>query len=332
MYVYRCLSLAAQAQDIEIKQAMAGFDAICSANAFIEIQVGDGDTTELVKRVSDVERYVPNTLSPTFLRIFELDAELPIDWNLEFRVMNKGTLLNNIIGQIDIDLEDRLLGEPKLQERLAFMIYKDYYEKKVMELKHDYSKEADHQKSTLQSEITNLTQMIDSFDRDFKIPVEYKELKNTSKSSTSQGTVEMFVECLPFDISRMIPPQPLAEPTVMDYEVRLVILETNNIVIPEGKSLLSIMVEARMDASATGTSKEETFETDCHNGSKDGYGVFNWRMKFNFRTPCQFPRMKVTVYDFSPFGTNENIGDATISLKRLIIINIKYRVLSTLRT
>jgi hypothetical protein len=76
------------------------------------------------------------------------------------------------------------------------------------------------------------------------------------------------------------------------------------------------MVEAVMDGSATGTGKEERLETDVHNGSENGWGIFNWRMKFNFKTPCQFPRLKVGVYNFSAFGTNENIGDATISLRR----------------
>jgi|APCry1669189241_1035207.scaffolds.fasta_scaffold342781_1 hypothetical protein len=46
------------------------------------------------------------------------------------------------------------------------------------------------------------------------------------------------------------------------------------------------MVEARMDALATGTGLEEVNETDVHNGSEDGWGIFNWRMKFHFRTPC----------------------------------------------
>lgn len=82
------------------------------------------------------------------------------------------------------------------------------------------------------------------------------------------------------------------------------------------KKVTDIMVKCSMDASATGTGSEETKETDVHNGSEDGNGVFNWRMKFNFKTPCQFPRMKLNVEDFSAFGTNENIGEATISLKR----------------
>ena len=29
--------------------------------------------------------------------------------------MNKGTIINNLIGSVEIDLEDRILGEPKLK-------------------------------------------------------------------------------------------------------------------------------------------------------------------------------------------------------------------------
>ncbi len=36
------------------------------------------------------------------------------------------------------------------------------------------------------------------------------------------------------------------------------------------------------------------------------------------KTPCEFPRIKIAVYDFSAFGTNESLGEATLSLKRLL--------------
>lgn len=107
---------------------MAGLNAVCSANAFIEIQVGDGSTDDLIKKMSDSDRYVPDTLSPMFLRVFELDGEVPTDWLLQIRVMNKGTISNDLIGSVEIDLEDRLFGEPSLKERFAYMVYKDYYE------------------------------------------------------------------------------------------------------------------------------------------------------------------------------------------------------------
>jgi hypothetical protein len=122
---------------------MAGQNAICSANAYIEIQVGDGSTDDLIKKISDSDRFMPDTLSPTFLRVFELDGELPLDWLMLIRIMNKGTVSNDLIGQIEIDLEDRLLGERHLKERISYIIYRDYFEKEVAKLKHDYSKEAE---------------------------------------------------------------------------------------------------------------------------------------------------------------------------------------------
>lgn len=88
---------------------MAGMDAINSANPFVEIEVGDGMNLDNIKKVSDPERYVENTLSPSFFRIYELDGLLPTDWNMELRIMNKG-IMNSMIGRVRIDLEDRLMG------------------------------------------------------------------------------------------------------------------------------------------------------------------------------------------------------------------------------
>lgn len=74
-----------------------------------------------------------------FLRTYELDGFLPQDWQLQIRVMNKGTISNSLIGEMEIDLEDRLMGEPKLKERFAFVIYKDFYEKEIEKIRLDYS-------------------------------------------------------------------------------------------------------------------------------------------------------------------------------------------------
>lgn len=51
-----------------------------------------------------------NTLFPGFYRIYELDAELPRDWKLTLNIKNKG-MIDNVIGSVEIDMEDRLLGE-----------------------------------------------------------------------------------------------------------------------------------------------------------------------------------------------------------------------------
>lgn len=48
---------------------------------------------------------------PGFFRMYELDAFLPVDWKMELRIMNKNTIGSNMIGKVEIDLEDRLFGE-----------------------------------------------------------------------------------------------------------------------------------------------------------------------------------------------------------------------------
>ena len=40
------------------------------------------------------------------------------------------------------------------------------------------------------------------------------------------------------------------------------------------------MVTIALDATATGTGEAISKETDCHNGSEDGNGQFNWRFYF----------------------------------------------------
>ena len=54
-----------------------------------------------------------------------------------------------------------------------------------------------------------------------------------------------------------------------------------------------------------------------HNGSKTGWGQFNWRMKFNLTLPCEFPRIKFAIHD-SGYISDDSIGEAAINLKRTI--------------
>jgi hypothetical protein len=128
----------------------------------------------------------------------------------------------------------------------------------------------------------------------------------------------MFVEVLPLDIAREISPSVLSKPLPLEYEVRLIILETLNIpLITKKGNIVDIFVRASMDSSATGTDAVISKETDTHLGSKDGDGQFNWRMKFPFIWPCPFPRLILSVYDMNAFTSDECMGEATVSLKRI---------------
>ena len=40
-------------------------------------------------------------------------------------------------------------------------------------------------------------------------------------------------------------------------------------------------------------------------------------MRFPFIWPCPFPRIILSVYDMNAFSSDENLGEATVSLKRI---------------
>ena len=64
---------------------MAGMTALCTANPYPVIKIGDGigDAEKNIKKtVRDRDRSMDNNLSPIFFRIYDLDCNFPQDWKL----------------------------------------------------------------------------------------------------------------------------------------------------------------------------------------------------------------------------------------------------------
>jgi hypothetical protein len=70
-------------------------------------------------------------LNPVFKRSYELDAQFPYDFNLSIKIMDSGTFSEALIGETQIDLEDRYYGDLFQQEITALTIYKDRFLRKV---------------------------------------------------------------------------------------------------------------------------------------------------------------------------------------------------------
>lgn len=58
-------------------------------------------------------------------------------------------------------------------------------------------------------------------------------------------------------------------------------------------------------------------KTDIHYFSKTGWGLFNWRFKFDLEVPCDFPRLKVIIYD-AGIVVDEVIGEGILNMRKTI--------------
>ena len=100
----------------------------------------------------------------------------------------------------------------------------------------------------------------------------------------------MWTEILTEEESRKIPVSKMKVVESRTFEIRLVVWETREVPLVDGDSV-DIYVKVTFDQ--TGWSEDEVLkETDTHMNNKDGRGQFNWRMIFDLKVPCDFPRLK----------------------------------------
>lgn len=127
VYIISCQNLSAMSSVIDLKSRLAGMTALCTANPYPVITVGDGNNDneerlmgnkQSLKKYDGYERAVEDELSPQFLMMQELDMQLPKDWKLEISIYDKskvGRLGDKLIGLTVIDLENRRHGDPLMQ-------------------------------------------------------------------------------------------------------------------------------------------------------------------------------------------------------------------------
>ena len=102
---------------IDLKSYLAGMTALCTASPYPVISVGDGNNnneSHMQKKIDDRERAFDGELNPQFLRMYELDLQLPRDWQLEIAIMDKSNvskLADKLIGKTVIDMENRAHGD-----------------------------------------------------------------------------------------------------------------------------------------------------------------------------------------------------------------------------
>lgn len=146
-----------------------------------------------------------------------------------------------------------------------------------------------------------------------EIPVEYRPLLHPNKA-TAQGIIEMFVEVLPLNISKVMKPIKIEPPPPEEFELRLIIWETKDLLF--GGKGKDVFFKVFYDPEGY-LSEDQVKETDTHFNCKNGIAKFNWRMKFNLTLPCTFPRLNIAAMDYNILSSSEALGVSYISLKRI---------------
>ena len=211
VYLYRGLNLAAQEDNTQIGNKLAGMMALCSADTFPVLKVGNGGTLlGVTKVVNDKSNVVPKSLNPEYFRPFELDACFPNDWKLEIAIMNQTAIWKyNLIGNSLIDLEDRFYGDTRNKQRLAYEIYLQYYDDELNQPKSsgDITKiergiSYQEKRAFYKEKKVALAAKIEGIENKMQSFVEYRHLKYPGKA-INQGSLEMSLEILPINIGNL---------------------------------------------------------------------------------------------------------------------------------
>ena len=152
-----------------------------------------------------------------------------------------------------------------------------------------------------------------------QVPRENRTLFNHS-SMVPQGKVEMWVEMYEPKTAVDIPIVPIEAPQITEWELRLVVWETRKVPKIDDKRYTNMYVTGELLYFTRDGEKsaKQIFETDTHDGVRDGSGKFNWRMKYNLPVPCKNPRLRIQVLDYSMFGVDGFVCESVINLNRIV--------------
>lgn len=266
-----------------------------------------------MKKVSERDASIDGELNPQFWRVYELDANFPEDWRLEIAIHDKGIVsyADSLIGATVIDVENRHYANPHLRNMRALKM--EFDKNKKERAAKGLSPAGKVALRNRYNAITTSLRKMKEFEQ-FLVPVEFRELMHPQKTQ-AQGIVQTWVEVLSLEEAGNIEQWKMKTFSKETYEIRFIVWETRYVPLLDGDKV-DIWVRVIWDPTGDPDDYVEK-KTDIHYFSRAGWGSFNWRFKFDLKIPCDFPRIKVTIFD-AGLITDEVIGEGTLNLKKTI--------------
>ncbi|XP_011877854.1 PREDICTED: otoferlin-like [Vollenhovia emeryi] len=324
--------------------------------------------------ISDRKNYIPNQLNPTFGRVFEIEASFPQDYMLEIQVWDfDATTADDLIGVTRIDIENRFYSRHRAhcgiagaystagynawreRERptqiLELLCRKnnlpppEYGESEIKIGKQSFPFHAVIEREDVVDKEECMALNVLHHWQDFPIcgcalvpeHVERRPLFNAKRPGLEQGKLEMWIDM--FRIGQL-PPKPainIAPPTPEEYEVRVIVWNTEDVPLTESQFLTG---EKCSDIYIKGWIQYEDYQkTDIHYNSLTGESSFNWRFIFRVtyskdenamiarrrvsafakneieeKLPC---KLHLQVWDNDHFSSNDFLGELTLDLSRM---------------
>eukprot|EP01138_Halocafeteria_seosinensis_P001972 gb/GECG01002020.1/.p1 GENE.gb/GECG01002020.1/~~gb/GECG01002020.1/.p1 ORF type:complete len:1966 (+),score=293.18 gb/GECG01002020.1/:1-5898(+) len=243
-------------------------DSHGKADPYVHLKLGK--TT-----VSDKKNYVKQELCPEVYRCYEIQTMLPGESRLTLGFYDYDLLRDQLIGETNIDLEDRWFDE-------------------------NWKSMGEHEE-------------VWGSEKDRRLrpkPVETRFLWHPT-SKMSQGSVRLWVDILSAHQASYFPAVNIERPPPAPFEVRLVVWRAKD--VPSGDGITN-MNDLYCRAMLQGA-KNETLKTDTHWRAQNGKASFNWRMKWKVHLPMKFPYLTLQLWDKDIFKYNDCLAETQLSLK-----------------
>jgi len=145
------------------------------------------------------------------------------------------------------------------------------------------------------------------------VPIEIRPLCTAEEPGRNRGSIEMWLEMIDTVNASDTKASDLRPPPDAELEVRVVVWRTKNVKIIQGETV-NIQISSELDCGEYLGEHPKLQETDVHYTSKDGNGVFNWRMVYpRIKMPTQTCTLKFAVHHFEMLGTTY-IGSVSVDL------------------